>query len=181
VRSEAAGLEHLERDHAWAASAQRHQPEIHAHAPADEALTESGASCAFCAIICGDLPAEIVYADDQCVAFLDHRPLFHGHVLLAPREHVITLAELPAPAVGPYMIVAQHLELAVESAMASDGSMILINNVVSQSVPHLHLHVIPRKFKDGLRFWLGPRVKYNDEISLGETGQRIRDELAALG
>ncbi|MDX6222507.1 MAG: histidine triad family protein, partial [Frankiales bacterium] len=116
--------------------------------------------------------AEIVYADELCLAFLDHRPLFLGHVLLVPREHVITFAELPAPAVGPYMIVAQHLERAVESAMASDGSLLLTNNVVSQSVPHLHVHVIPRKFKDGLRFWLGPRVKYSDEISLHETGQR---------
>ncbi|MDX6230081.1 MAG: histidine triad family protein [Frankiales bacterium] len=123
--------------------------------------------------------AEIVYADELCLAFLDHRPLFHGHVLLVPREHVVTLAELPAPNVGPYMIVAQQLEQAVESAMASDGSLVLINNVVSQSVPHLHVHVIPRKFKDGLRFWLGPRVKYDDTVSLSETGRRIREALAA--
>jgi histidine triad (HIT) family protein len=179
VRSEAAGLEHLQRHHAWPAAAERHHAR-HPHSAADEVLTETGADCAFCAIIRGDVPADVVYSDDLCLAFLDHRPLFHGHVLLAPREHVITLADLPAPAVGPYMIVAQRLERAVESAMASDGSLILINNVVSQSVPHLHLHVIPRKFKDGLRFWLGPRVKYSDEVSIGETAQRIRDALAAL-
>jgi histidine triad (HIT) family protein len=181
VRGEAARLQHLERHHARAAAAQRRQPELHAHAAADEALTETGAACAFCAIIRGEVLAEIVYADELCLAFLDHRPLFHGHVLLVPREHVITLAELPAPAVGPYMIVAQQLERAVESAMASDGSLVLVNNVVSQSVPHLHVHVIPRKFKDGLRFWLGPRVKYDDEVTLGGTAQRIRDALAAQG
>ena len=105
-----------------------------------------------------------MYSDDLCVAFLDHHPLFHGHVLLAPREHVVTFAELPAASVGPYMLVGQRLERAVETAMASDGSLMLMNNIVSQSVPHLHLHVIPRKRKDGLRFWLGPRVRYGDEV-----------------
>jgi histidine triad (HIT) family protein len=123
------------------------------------------------------VPAEIVHSDDLCVAFLDHRPLFHGHVLLAPREHVVTFADLPASAVGPYMIVGQRLERAVEEAMSSAGSLMLINNIVSQSVPHLHLHVIPRKFKDGLRFWLGPRLRYGDDVSMSDVGQRIRDAL----
>jgi histidine triad (HIT) family protein len=118
-----------------------------------------------------------VYADDRCLAFLDHRPLFHGHVLLIPRVHVTTFADLPAPDIGPYMLVGQKLEVAVESAMDSDGSLMLVNNVVSQSVPHLHLHVIPRKFKDGLRFWLGPRVKYGGDVTIEATGQRIRDAL----
>ncbi len=177
---EAAGLQHLERRHAWSAAACGHLlPD--ARTAADKVLTGPGADCAFCAILRDEVPAEIVYADALCIAFLDHRPLFHGHVLLVPREHMTTLAELPAEAVGPYMIVAQQLERAVESAMASDGSLILVNNVVSQSVPHLHLHVIPRKFKDGLRFWLGPRVKYGADLSISEIGQRIRDALTALG
>jgi histidine triad (HIT) family protein len=127
------------------------------------------------------VPAEIVHADETFVAFLDHRPLFYGHALLVPREHVVTLAELPADAAGPYLQTAQRLERAVESAMGSDGSLVLVNNIVSQSVPHLHLHVIPRKFKDGLRFWLGPRHKYDAEVTLAGTGQRIRDALARLG
>jgi histidine triad (HIT) family protein len=179
VRGEASGLQHVERQHARAAPAGGHRRAVPA-TPADEVLSDP-AACIFCAIIRGEVAAEIVYADKLCLAFLDHRPLFHGHVLLAPRQHVTVFAELPATAVGPYMIVGQKLERAVESAMASDGSLMLINNVVSQSVPHLHLHVIPRKFKDGLRFWLGPRVKYGEEISIEETGQRIRDALGSLG
>ncbi len=119
-----------------------------------------------------------MYEDDLCLAFLDHRPLFHGHVLLIPREHVTTFADLPAKDVGPYMLVGQRLERAVESAMASDGSLMMMNNIVSQSVPHLHLHVIPRKFKDGLRFWLGPRVKYGEEVPITDVGQRIRAALS---
>jgi histidine triad (HIT) family protein len=180
VRGEAHGLEHLQRHHAGAAAAEW-RADADAHPVTREVLTKTGAACAFCAILRGDVPAEIIYSDELCVAFLDHRPLFYGHVLLIPREHLTTLAELPPAAAGPYLNVAQRLERAVESAMASDGSLILINNVVSQSVPHLHLHVIPRKFKDGLRFWLGPRRKYGDEVSLTETGQRIRDALTALG
>jgi histidine triad (HIT) family protein len=180
VRSQAAGLEHLQRHHPRAAAARRRQRR-NAHPDPHEVLTGSGADCAFCAIIRGDVPAEIVHADPSFVAFLDHRPLFYGHTLLVPREHVVTLAELPTEAAGPYLQTAQRLERAVESAMGSDGSMVLVNNVVSQSVPHLHLHVIPRKFTDGLRFWLGPRRKYGDDVTLAETGHRIREALTALG
>jgi histidine triad (HIT) family protein len=179
VRSQAAGLEHLQRHHPRTAAARGRQcrdPDADPH----EVLTGSGADCAFCAIIRGEVPAEIVHADPSFVAFLDHRPLFYGHTLLVPREHVVTLAELPPDDAGPYLQTAQRLERAVESAMGSDGSMVLVNNIVSQSVPHLHLHVIPRKFKDGLRFWLGPRLKYGDDVTLVDTGQRIRDALSAL-
>jgi histidine triad (HIT) family protein len=129
----------------------------------------------------GEADAEIVYEDELCVAFLDHRPLFYGHTLLIPREHLVTFAELPPATVGPYLQVGQRLERAVETAMGSDGSLMLVNNIVSQSVPHLHLHVIPRRFKDGLRFWLGPRLRYGADVSLTETGQRIRDAMSALG
>jgi histidine triad (HIT) family protein len=140
--------------------------------------------CAFCRIV-GDVAAgstdaaEVVWADDTCVAFLDHRPLFHGHTLLVPRQHVRTLADLPAGVVEPFFRVAQRLEPAVERATGADGSLVLVNNVVSQSVPHLHLHVIPRRFKDGLRFWLGPRVRYGgDAPTMAATAAAIRAELA---
>ncbi|MFL6139775.1 MAG: HIT family protein [Frankiaceae bacterium] len=135
--------------------------------------------CPFCAIVAGDLAAEVVHDDEACIAFLDHRPLFHGHTLLAPREHVATLADLPQPLAGPLMLVWQRLQRAVEAATGADGSLLLVNNVVSQSVPHLHLHVIPRRFKDGLRFWLGPRVRYGgDAPSAAAMAAAIRAALA---
>ena len=135
------------------------------------------ATCVFCAIIRGETPAVTILETERLTAFLDHRPLFRGHTLLVPKQHVRLFSELPAEQVPEFFATAQRLERAVEDGLGTDGSMILINNVVSQSVPHLHLHVIPRKFKDGLRFWLGPRLKYGDEVSLSETGQRIRDAL----
>ena len=97
------------------------------------------------------------------LAFLDRSPIFPGHVLLVPRTHVTVLADLPADEVGPFFALAQRLERAVESALDAPGSLVLINNVVSQSVPHLHLHVVPRRPKDGLRFFLGPRHPYRDD------------------
>jgi histidine triad (HIT) family protein len=118
--------------------------------------------CTFCAIIAGELPAVEVYSDEHVLAFLDHRPLFHGHVLLVPRDHMVIMSELPAERVEHFFKTAQRLERAVEKGLESDGSLILVNNVVSQSVPHLHLHVIPRNRKDGLRFWLGPRHPYTE-------------------
>src|SRR4051794_34161962 len=119
--------------------------------------------CVFCAIIAGTTPASIVYADDDHVAFLDRRPLFEGHTLLVPREHVVTLADLPAPRVGPFFIVAQRLSIAVPQAMDAVGSFVAMNNIVSQSVAHLHCHVVPRNFKDGLRGFFWPRTKYVDD------------------
>ncbi len=137
-----------------------------------------GAGCVFCRIVAGELPADVVYSDASVIAFLDHRPVFPGHVLLAPRGHVVTLADLPVEHVDHYFRLAQRLETAVERAAGSDGSLILINNRVSQSVPHLHLHVIPRRFKDGLRFWLGPRHPYRSAAEAADTAARIA---AALG
>lgn len=135
-------------------------------------------ACAFCAVVAGAADAVVVHADEHCIAFLDHRPLFLGHTLLVPRRHVTTFAELEPAVLPSYMAVAQRLEVAVEQAMESDGSMLLVNNVVSQSVPHLHLHVIPRRFKDGLRFWLGPRRTYPDELPMQEVARRISAALA---
>ncbi|OLR91338.1 HIT family protein [Actinokineospora bangkokensis] len=134
-------------------------------------------TCAFCRIVAGELPAEVVHADDRALAFLDHRPLFRGHVLLVPRAHVTVLSDLPAADVGPFFLLAQRLERAVEDGLGADGSLVLINNVVSQSVPHLHLHVIPRRRKDGLRFWLGPRHPYDAENPAAEFAEKIRAAL----
>lgn len=135
--------------------------------------------CVFCAIINGEATAEIIDDSEHYLAFLDHRPLFHGHTLLVPKLHVQLLSELPADRVGEFFLEAQRLERAVEDGLAADGSMILINNVVSQSVPHLHLHVIPRRRKDGLRFWLGPRHPYDADHPAAEYAARIRAALPA--
>ena len=133
--------------------------------------------CAFCAVVAGEGPADVVHADERTVAFLDVKPVFPGHVLLVPRAHVTTLADLPAEDVAGFFTLAQRLERAVEEAMAVPGSLVLINNVVSQSVPHLHLHVIPRKPRDGLRFFLGPRHPYGSAAEAADVAERIGDAL----
>ena len=111
------------------------------------------------------------------VAFLDVRPLFPGHTLLVPKAHRQLLSDLPATQAAEFLTTAQRLERAVEDGLGAAGSMILVNNVVSQSVPHLHLHVIPRNPKDGLRFWLGPRQRYDAEHPAGEYAAKIRAAL----
>ena len=133
--------------------------------------------CVFCAIINGETTADIIDEGEHWIAFLDHRPLFRGHTLLVPRSHIRLLSDLPADRVGEFFAEAQRLERAVEDGLGADGSMILINNVVSQSVPHLHLHVIPRRKKDGLRFWLGPRHPYDAEHPAEEYAAKIRAAL----
>jgi histidine triad (HIT) family protein len=135
----------------------------------------------FCRIVAGDLPATVVHSDPQAMAFLDHRPLFPGHVLLVPRTHFSVLADLPPSDVDRFFRLAQRLEVAVEQATRSDGSMVLVNNRVSQSVPHLHLHVIPRRFRDGLRFWLGPRRPYPSPDEADRMAAAIRDRLDLRG
>lgn len=137
----------------------------------------AGSSCTFCDIVEGRTPAVVVDEGERLLAFLDHRPLFHGHVLLVPKLHVTVLHELPADRVEEFFRQAQRLEVAVETGLGADGSMILINNVVSQSVPHLHLHVIPRRRRDGLRFWLGPRHPYSADHPAEEYAARIRAAL----
>ena len=131
------------------------------------------AECLFCRIVSGELPATIVYEDDTSVAFLDHRPLFHGHTLLVPREHVETLGELSPKIVGPYFEAAQVLSRAVESAMDAEGTFVALNNRVSQSVPHLHVHVVPRRRKDGLKGFFWPRTKYKGDEEMEEVKKKI--------
>jgi histidine triad (HIT) family protein len=129
--------------------------------------------CLFCRIVSGELPATIVYEDENAVAFLDHRPLFPGHTLLVPRQHVETLGELPVKLVAPYFEAAQLLSLAIESAMDAEGSFVAINNRVSQSVPHLHVHVVPRRRKDGLKGFFWPRTKYKSDEEMQDTKRKI--------
>jgi histidine triad (HIT) family protein len=123
--------------------------------------------------VSGELPATIVYEDDNSIAFLDHRPLFHGHTLLVPREHVETLGELPAKLIAPYFEAAQLLSRVVESAMEAEGTFVAMNNRVSQSVPHLHVHVVPRRKKDGLKGFFWPRTKYKNDEEMEEVKKKI--------
>jgi histidine triad (HIT) family protein len=133
--------------------------------------------CAFCAIIRGEADAVKILESERLLAFLDHRPLFRGHTLLVPKAHLRLLSDLPAEDAGEFLVTAQRLERAVEDGLGAAGSMILVNNVVSQSVPHLHLHVIPRNQKDGLRFWLGPRQSYDAAHPAEEYAAKIRAAL----
>ncbi len=134
-------------------------------------------ACPFCGISSGAVPAHVVLADEVAVAFLDARPVFKGHVLVIPREHVETLTDLPAEAVGPYFARVQAVARAVEEGLGAAGSFVAMNNRVSQSVPHLHAHVVPRNRKDGLRGFFWPRVKYEDEAEAESYAVKIRKAL----
>jgi histidine triad (HIT) family protein len=137
-------------------------------------------SCLFCKIVSGEIAARIVFEDDNCVAFLDHRPVFPGHCLLIPRTHYETLPDLPAELVGPLFTNAQLLAQSVEQGMQAHGTFVAMNNRVSQSVPHLHVHIVPRRRKDGLRGFFWPRYPYksDDEAELARIA--IRDALNAI-
>ena len=135
-------------------------------------------ACLFCAIVAGTEPAYVVSETGETLAFLDTRPLFPGHTLLVPKEHVETLAGLPRSLVQPYFAEAQRLSVAMEDGLGAVGSFVAINNRVSQSVPHLHTHVVPRRRKDGLRGFFWPRTKYGSETEATAAVAQIR---AALG
>jgi len=143
-------------------------------------LPERDPDCLFCAIVAGEQPAEIVFSDELSIAFLDVRPVFHGHSLLVPRDHYETLADLPAELLGPYFANVQLLSRAIPKAMEAQGSFVAINNVVSQSVPHLHTHIVPRVRKDGLRGFFWPRTKYEHDDHASETAAKIRAAVAEL-
>ena len=131
-------------------------------------------ACAFCAIVAGETPAEVVLADDDFVAFLDVRPVFKGHTLLVPREHVDTLSDLPDRLRDPFLARAQRLSAAMQEGLDAQGSFVAVNNVVSQSVPHLHLHVVPRTKGDGLRGFFWPRTRYDDAEDASRYASRLR-------
>ena len=131
-------------------------------------------SCVFCDIAADKIPAEIVWRGESALAFLDHRPLFPGHVLLVPDTHIETLADLPASQIPSYFEAAQRLQRAVETALGAPGTFIAINNRISQSVPHLHTHIVPRRKGDGLKGFFWPRHNYESDHHLRETAANIR-------
>lgn len=133
-------------------------------------------SCVFCAIVAGEAEAEIVLTTEDLVAFLDRRPVFKGHVLLVPRRHVVTLPDLPAALRDPFLAAGQHLATAMVEGLGAQGSFVALNNTVSQSVPHLHLHVVPRTKGDGLRGFFWPRTKYAGGEAAAYA-ERLRDAL----
>lgn len=135
--------------------------------------------CVFCGIVAGARPAHVVLDDEVAVGFLDTRPLFPGHVLLVPRGHHETLADLPAELVAPLFLRVQRLVTAVPAATGATGTFVATNNVVSQSVPHLHVHVVPRTKGDGLRGFFWPRTTYADDGEAATVAAAIRDALAS--
>lgn len=137
-------------------------------------------NCLFCRIVSGEVPATIVYEDEQSLAFLDHRPLFHGHTLLVPRVHVETLGELPVSLVGPFFETAQLLSVAVQAGVGAEGTFVAMNNRVSQSVPHLHVHVVPRRKGDGLKGFFWPRTKYKNEEEMVAVKKLIAAEVKKI-
>ncbi|HMJ75393.1 MAG TPA: HIT family protein [Iamia sp.] len=130
--------------------------------------------CIFCAIVAGDEPAHVVLDDEAGLAFLDVRPLFPGHVLLVPREHHETLTDLPPDQVETLFSRARLLAGAVEESMGARGTFVAINNRVSQSVPHLHVHVVPRTKGDGLKGFFWPRTRYDGDEHMADVAARIR-------
>ena len=136
----------------------------------------TGQGCVFCDIVAGSVEAEIVFADDVALAFLDHSPLMRGHTLVVPRFHVVTLADLPSATVGPFFRRVQHISRHIPAALGAQGTFVANNNVVSQSVAHLHVHVVPRSKGDGLRGFFWPRATYG-EGEASATATRIRAAL----
>jgi histidine triad (HIT) family protein len=136
-------------------------------------------ACVFCAIVASELPAHIVSETEHTLAFLDQRPLFPGHTLVVPRAHVVTLRDLPPTLLTPFFTEVQRVAAAVEDGLGADGTFVAENNVVSQSVAHLHVHVVPRRRKDGLRGFFWPRQRYGDDAEAEAIVTRIRDALIA--
>jgi histidine triad (HIT) family protein len=136
-------------------------------------------ACLFCAIVAGETPAHRVYEDEDFVAFLDIRPLFAGHTLLVPRAHHEAVWDLPEPLAAALTARIQRVSVAVRDAMEGDGVFNAMNNIVSQSVPHLHVHVVPRRRKDGLKGFFWPRTKYASDEAAAEVAEKIRTRLRA--
>ncbi len=141
---------------------------------------ERDRACRFCGIVKGQVESRIVFRDAHSIAFLDSRPLFPGHCLLIPVQHYETLADLPRSLVGPLFVNARLVAAAVQRGMSSDGSFVAINNHVSQSVPHLHIHIVPRKEKDGLRGFFWPRQKYASTQEMLDIQNAIQTAVAQL-
>jgi len=142
--------------------------------------TMVNATCLFCKVAAGQVDAKLVFEDEISLAFLDHRPVFPGHCLLIPKQHYETLADLPENLIGPFFRNAQLLTSAIESAMDAHGTFVAMNNRVSQSVPHLHTHIVPRRRKDGLKGFFWPRQPYKSEDEAELVREAIRRTVAEL-
>jgi len=143
-------------------------------------MASAGAgACLFCSIVAGETPAVIVHETPDVLAFLDHRPLFPGHTLVVPRRHVVTVRDLDDATRDVLFAEVQRVAAAVQDAMGAQGSFVAMNNVVSQSVPHLHVHAVPRNRKDGLRGFFWPRTRYADDADAEAVAESIRVAIAA--
>lgn len=131
-------------------------------------------SCLFCQIVAGETPAQVVLDEPELVAFLDARPVFKGHVLVVPRRHIATLTDVPADLLAPLLGASQRVADAVVRGLGAQGSFVAMNNVVSQSVPHLHVHVVPRTKGDGLRGFFWPRTRYAGDDEASEYAAHVR-------
>ena len=136
--------------------------------------------CLWCRMIQGEIAAPVVYETDVSFGFLDHRPLFPGHCLLVPRRHLETLGDLPPELIGPFFADVQLLTAAVETSMAAQGSFVAMNNRISQSVPHLHVHIVPRNRGDGLKGFFWPRTRYPGDAEMEAVRARIGEAVARL-
>jgi len=143
-------------------------------------MSNSNNTCAFCKIIRGEMQSNIVFDDDVALAFLDHRPLFPGHCLLVPKAHHETLIDLPADLLAPLFANAQLLARVVEQSMKAEGTFVAMNNRVSQSVPHLHIHIVPRRKHDGLKGFFWPRTPYKDENEILQVQNALKTALAQI-
>jgi histidine triad (HIT) family protein len=144
----------------------------------DRCTVGAVSECQFCSAVAGAMPVAAVWSSDTTFAFLDHRPVFKGHVLVVPRAHIAVLADLPGSAVAPYFLDVQRIAVAVEEALGAGGSFVALNNKVSQSVPHLHTHVVPRTKGDGLRGFFWPRTKYDSPEEAASYAARIAANIA---
>ena len=137
----------------------------------------SESPCLFCDVVNGAVPVRTVTSDEIAVALFDRSPVFKGHVLVVPRQHVVTLADLDHDLVGPFFELVQRISAAMPAAFGCDGTFVAMNNVVSQSVAHLHVHVVPRRRKDGLRGFFWPRVRYDSDAEADDYAARLRAAL----
>jgi histidine triad (HIT) family protein len=137
-------------------------------------------ACKFCEIARGAIPSQMVFEDSVSIAFLDHRPLFPGHCLLIPKDHYETLLDLAPALITALFSNAQVLARVMEEGLRAEGSFVAVNNRVSQSVPHFHIHVVPRRKKDGLRGFFWPRQKYKDESEMIQVGENLRSVISQV-
>src|SRR5262245_16049637 len=142
--------------------------------------TSSDPACAFCRVVEREAPSHIVFEDEISIGFLDHRPVFHGHTLLVPRTHVSLLADLPSALVGPFFANVQLLSRVMETGLGAEGSFVAVNNRISQSVPHLHVHVVPRRRQDGLRGFFWPRQRYASDREMTRVQGLLVDAITAI-